>query len=927
MIGRSTAELEARDKLLGAILALIGTAGALMTAAGGPAVATVSIAMLGFGGASLGVLLRVQQARTREIDERRTGWHLPPLRMAEMVDDATLYEIGVDHEAPDSLKLLGVLADGHPEYVPRGMDGQLRERLQEASTETRASLVVVSGPSKAGKSRTALKVAAKTLRDAWLLSPKSADAVAKLAKPWPPRGLGDGPCIIWIDDIEVCAHGQRGLNLDAMRAFGKWKRPVIVLATQGGKGLALSENSGFREIVGDLLARYPPLQLNPMLDEDELRRVREMYPPAVEQRVAREGLGEFMIAAPRLIDRLRNGDSAAGRAIAMAAIDCRRTGLLRPLSVSQLNELYVHYLVGAPTSEAFSRGLEWAAEPLYSTVALILRFEGDPDAYAPHDYVVAWANREGLPIHQVAWDRALNEYAQDEDDLLRIAAVANGRGDTARAESAWRRADSVGSGLAARALGGLFEKRGEPEKAEAAYRRAEGRGDVHSSGALGLLLRKRGDLTAAAAALQRSDEGGDAQGACWHGTFLNQEASDLDAAEAAFRRAIARGHWHASAQLGYLLEHGRHDSEAADAAYRAADEHGDGVGARRIGLRLMQRGETEDAEAAFRRADRRGDGHGSMRLGMLLETRGKLKEAEAAYRRADERGDLSGACHLGLLLVGRGEFDKAETTFRRAHDGGLLLGTTRLGVLLWNRGELDEAEAVFRAALDRGPEVSRNLGLLLKAKGEIEEAESALRDAGKGDDAVGQLHLVELLEEREAWKMVEPAVKLAEELAIEGCEAGSSEAAFVLGRLRERQEDFGGAEAAYGRADELGLLEGTVRLGWLLAFVRKKTASGLAVYRRADARGSAEAAKAVGILLRARGDHLKALNAFERADMRGSADGAYRLGEMLLEGAPGPQLRQQAIAAFTRARDRASDHGYEELAERAVAAIKRLCSV
>jgi len=258
----------------------------------------------------------------------------------------SLFSQFVSEEAEGG-NLVGAIA------FPQLLRGQaaLFDRLVAAVSDEHVrgvrSLVVISGPSKAGKSRTALEVAAGTLRDAWLLSPKSADAVAMLAKPWPPRGLGDGPCIIWIDDIEVCAHGQRGLNLDAMRAFEKWKRPVIVLATQGGKGLALSESSGFREIVGDLLARYPPLQLNPILDKDELQGVREMYPAAVE-RVAREGLGEFMIAAPRLIDRLRNGDSAAGRAIALAAIDCRRAGLLRPLSVVQLNELYVHYLVGAP---------------------------------------------------------------------------------------------------------------------------------------------------------------------------------------------------------------------------------------------------------------------------------------------------------------------------------------------------------------------------------------------------------------------------------------------------------------------------------------------------------------------------------------------------------------------------------------------------
>ena len=97
------------------------------------------------------------------------------------------------------------------------------------------------GPIKAGKSRTLLEVAAATLADDWLIMPKDATALGKLARGQPPPEITDDRCVIWVDDIEPFVRpGDQGLSARTLRAFAEWNRPVIVLGTAGGKGRLLA---------------------------------------------------------------------------------------------------------------------------------------------------------------------------------------------------------------------------------------------------------------------------------------------------------------------------------------------------------------------------------------------------------------------------------------------------------------------------------------------------------------------------------------------------------------------------------------------------------------------------------------------------------------------------------------------------------------
>lgn len=586
--------LDRANKLAAALFAVFAAAAVFAKAIGAPAWSALAFALVGVVGALVVLVLVFLHQRKQEIERREAMTLGPAVLLREAASAQRFYDLGVETEANEALARLG----GSPRaaYVRRDVDAELVRALEQSATRERPSLVVVSGPAKAGKSRTALEAAAAAMPDAWLICPASAEALVELARAGCPTsevGQGQG-CVLRLDDIERFARpAGRGLGPDTLELLQGWGRPVVVLATHGGKGLALagSEATRFVETTSDLLRRHPPVRLASGLSESERVRVRELYGEAAVAPIERAGIGEFMITAPRLIDRLENErDSPEGRSIALAAIDCQRAGLVRVLPQDWLEELYACYLPGPPGPERFKRGLEWATRPLYSNVALLVRGEGDPPGYHPYDYLVAHAQRRGDLIDPLLLDKVVDQYADSEQELLLAGAAADRRGDEERAARAWLRADESGSFHAALNLAFLLERRGDLSAAEAAYARADERGFADVEGHLGV---------SASVAIER------------HGYMANEER------------------------------------------FRRADGQGDADAAVRLGLVLSRRGDADAAEAAFRRADERGSVNGAFNLAVILMRRGDLDAAQTAHRRAEQRQAAlvgTGAGTPGLVL-------------------------------------------------------------------------------------------------------------------------------------------------------------------------------------------------------------------------------------------------------------------------------------
>lgn len=909
-----TRDIERHERLSGAVFLVFSAATPIANAAGASGWLVIALLTIGAISAMTGLALKWghERARRREADERLLSF--PPMRMRVAATNGTFYKIGVESEAPHSLQLMGLGPTDHAPYLRRSADSQLQLMMNDAVARGGVHMIVLAGPSKAGKSRTLLEVAAQALGDAWLLAPRGAAAIADLARGTPPPGMDEDACIVWVDDIEEVVRRNEGLNEQSVDAFDNWNRPVLILATRGGKGLQLThaDTERIASITGALTVRNSPIDLAPRLDAHELTEVRTAFSVDVASRIESEGLGEFMITAPRLIDRLRNTDCREGQAIVRVAIDWRRAGLLRPISLAELEELHTLYLVGYANPDRFRRGMEWATEPLYSTVAFLTASDDDNESYSPYDYLVEHAAGTNEPIKPELFDRLISDYAKSAAELTRVGFAAYDAGEHERAERAYSRGDQLGGGLAAYNHGALLANRGDAEGAEAAFQRGDARGNAGSAYALEQLHRQRGDINGAEAALRRADDRGHAHGA-WKLGQLLKERDDLVGAEAAFRRADERGDADGANSLGVLLER-RGDGEGSEAAFCRADERGHDVGARNLGITLHERGDVAAAEAAYRRADDRGDPDAANNLGAILRKRGDLPAAEAAFRRAEERGCVAAAGNLALMLIRRGDVDEAETAYRRADEGGSAEGAFRLGEMLVKAGDIDGAEAAFRRADDRGHgPAATSLGVLLvsfrDARG---EAEAAFRRGDARDCLNGSGNLGLLLLERGDDEAAESILRRADQL-------GGDHAASLLGTMLQDRDDLPGAEAAFRRAVDRGSAHGANNLGVLL-WKRGDTGGALSAFRLADERGCATGTFQLAWHLRRNHCHDEANSAYRRADERGHAGGAYEVAVSLETHGKRPA----AGVAYRRALKRATHHNDIALSNFARTALDRL---
>jgi TPR repeat protein len=187
---------------------------------------------------------------------------------------------------------------------------------------------------------------------------------------------------------------------------------------------------------------------------------------------------------------------------------------------------------------------------------------------------------------------------------------------------------------------------------------------------------------------------------------------------------------------------------------------------------------------------------------------------ELAYRRADSAGDADGAFNLGVLLHARRHIAGAIAAYERAEHRGDPDAGFNLGVLLYEIGDLDGAQDAWRRCVERGhPKAAANLVFLLERRGELpprEPAAPGARHADPARDIRGDFNLGVLLHKRRDFGGATAAYRRAEL-------SGDSDAGFNLGVLLYEAGDFDGAEAAWRRSIEQGHPKAEANLGFLLS--------------------------------------------------------------------------------------------------------------
>jgi tetratricopeptide (TPR) repeat protein len=558
-----------------------------------------------------------------------------------------------------------------PTYVPRDIDGQLRECL------TKSGFVVLVGHSTAGKSRSAYEAMAVTLAEHVLIAPSDRGtlsvAVAKAAE--------TKMCVLWLNDLENFLGGGAGLSRTQVTKLvsGDGHHRVILSTLR-----AAEERRFAYELEGaDDSTRVMNQQARETLEqayrigverlfssEEQDRATARSWDPRIADAVknaGQYGIAEYLAAGPEVLRDMDNaweaGANPRGAALVAAAIDCRRAGYFGALPKQLLEDVHEMYLEKRGGHRLRPEGLDeawaWAMRSRRSTTALLQRATGD-DVVDVFDYLVDDVQRRASLTEQVPEQVIISalRYAST-DDADTIADMANAQGRYSLAAQAWTLAYQgrlVDQGhehpdtLTSRSnLASTLRHQGRLEEAEAEHRTI-----------LGIRRRVLGDE---------------------HPDTLTSRAN-----------------------LAFVLRH-RGRLEEAEAEHRAV-------------LEIRRRVLGEEDEATLRSRST---------LASVLRHQGRLEEAEAEHQAVleirqrvlgeEHPATLKSRSSLAIVVRYRGRLEEAEAEHRAVLEirrrvlgeehPDTLTSRSNLASMLRHQGRLEEAEAEHRTVL----EIRRRIGI------------------------------------------------------------------------------------------------------------------------------------------------------------------------------------------------------------------------
>ncbi|MFI9808531.1 hypothetical protein ACIHEJ_29900, partial [Streptomyces sp. NPDC052301] len=484
-----------------------------------------------------------------------------------IVADLTPYQLGADPtEYGDRHR------HGHKDpYLPRtahDVDNRVREALGVPGR-----MVILVGPSKAGKTRTAFE----GLRAVW--------PHTRLAKPDParfadliahPRIIGSSwPLVVWLDDLQRYLVGDKALTPARLEALTSRPGDTIVLATLRQEERArLNEHvdlaPGTRQLLDD--AAPTTITLEPTsADLDEQTAARAIY-PALD--LTKYGLAEQLAGAPALLRQYTDAPPLL-RAVLQTAIDWQRITLEQPIEEALLRDLAKERLLSIaaylnPSNTEISSVIEQARTPPTDSdgrttgqlaALAVHRLDDSTWHYTAYPYLVAHDDGQGgggRPIPDAFWTRSLADADEPTANLIGTSAYYRGKPDIAR--KALTIAAVAGNAHAMRNLGWLYVNETSPPDLEAGqrwYKRAAYLGNASAMRSLGLLFADRldpPDLDAAQEWYRKAIEAGNTDAMRDLGILLADrlDPPDLDAAQEWFCKAIEAGNTECMRDLGIL---------------------------------------------------------------------------------------------------------------------------------------------------------------------------------------------------------------------------------------------------------------------------------------------------------------------------------------------------------------------------------------
>ncbi|MFX0578716.1 tetratricopeptide repeat protein [Nocardia nepalensis] len=673
-------------------------------------------------------------------------------------------------------------------YVARTAN-RVDTRLAEALTGSR--MVIVVGPSKAGKTRTLFEAVHAFDPGARVVWPVHG-GIGELAVD-PRLAASADTVVVWLDDLHEYLSGPNSLTpAELARLTARRGRTLVVATLRSEMRAQLRGDGELGRETRMLLEQALLIDLASTSDDPaESAAAAAAYPG---QAFDGYGLGEVLAGAPELLARYDDARAAdpIEHAVIAVAVDWARIGRSEPIPEAALTDFAIQWLRETrpeldTTDETVRAAITAARTPPQGAgraAALHTRYlDGGMRGYRPFDYLVAADGGQNghsrRPIPDAFWHRATHD--ADPEILTTVGTVAFFRANTSIAGTLWRKAADAGHLDAMWNLGVLLTEQGDRAEAEDWYRKAADAGHPGAMMSLGVLLVERGDGVEAESWLRNASDTG-FPGAMYNLAVLLTQQGDLAEAEDWYRKAADAGNPDAMYNLGVRLNK-RGDREGAEAWYRKAADVGHLGAMYNLGVLLVKRGERAEAEAWYRKAAYVGHSGAMSNLGVLLVKRGERAEAESWLRKSADAGYPDGMYSLGVLLVEREDRAEAEGWYRKAADAGHPDAMSNLGVLLAERGDGVEAESWLRKAADTGHSGAMdNLGVLLYERGDRKGAESWLRKAADAGHSGAVDNLRALL--------YEPGdEKAAESLLRKAADAGNLHAMAILGILLDDWED------------------------------------------------------------------------------------------------------------------------------------------
>ena len=754
-------------------------------------------------------------------------------------------------------------------YVPRRIDPQLRAALEPRQ------LVLLTGPSKAGKTRTAFEAVVTRWPQARLVVP-TVQGLSELAGHPQLKDRAE-PVVIWLNDVQHYLVSMQPLTLGLLDRLTDSTGPVMVIGT-----LRTEERDRLRQSTGEVtsdvrsvLDAAVTIELATTADDPlEQAAARQAYP---DEDLESVGLAEQLANAPALLQAYRDARQARplDYLAIRIAVDCQRVGLpdplreplllglLRKVAWAELTDLRV-------TDEDTADALRRASTPLPGPgrVAPLLTRPLDDGVrgYLAFDYLVAADNGQGgqhRTVPQAFWPQILDEVTPEEAQLISLNAVL--RHEEAAAITAGRVAAQGGNLLAMFVLGVLLTSQDPPQLEEAAFWLEKGAraGDPNAMNNLGWLLAKR-------------------------------EPPELDAAREWWQKAADAGNTRAMKSLADSLRtQPPKDRERALALYRQA-------GARAAELR--------DAEAMTETA-----------VTLKLQFPGSDDEVRHLLEDAANLGNVTAMELLGAHLADLNppELDEARRWLRQAEKLGSVRATAALGVIAMKEEppDPDKGRRLLTQAADQGDVVAMNYlarfeddpAEALKWLGKAADAGDAdamftlgmEKARGRPQDIPGARQLWEQAAERGHTKaMIQLAVLLQNadppqtDAAMDwwrrAADANDSEAMAYLGAVQYRKGDLAGARHWQELGAEAGNPESMVMLAGMLAEGDPPDLAGSVQWNEKAAElGDTDAMVNLGVELAfdcEPPDRASGQAWIERAARLGHPTGMYILGEMLATG-------------------------------------------